>query len=75
MNYMDYIDIDPTVRSGKPHLKGTRMTVSDILEYMASGMTSEQICSDFPELTPAMLNACLSFAADRERHLHSAHPA
>ena len=72
MNYIDFIVIDPAIRSGKPTLKGTRITVSDALEYLASGMTEAEICKDFPELTPDMLHACLNFAADRERHLH--HP-
>ncbi len=75
MNYQNFIVIDPTVRSGKPTLKGTRITVSDALEYMASGMTPAKICEDFPELTLDMLNACLNFAADRERHLHYPHSA
>lgn len=75
MNYAKFITIDPLVRSGKPTLKGTRITVSDVLEYMASGMTEAQICEDFPELSPEMLRACLNFAANRERHLHYPHSA
>lgn len=59
MNYSDYITINPMVRSGKPCIKHTRMSVGDVLDYMASGMTISQILYDFPELTPDMLRACL----------------
>lgn len=70
MNYSAIIAIDPAIRSGKPHLAGTRLTVSDVLEYLASGMSPSQLCEDFPELTPTMIQASLSFAAERERQLH-----
>ena len=51
MNYKDIITIEPGKRSGKPCIRGMRITVSDVLEYLASGMTEEEIISDFPELT------------------------
>lgn len=69
MNYSRRIAIDPAVRSGKPCIRGTRMTVTDILEYLASGMTETAIIEDFPELSRADIHACLAFAADRERRL------
>jgi len=69
VNYRDHIVIDPAVRSGKPCVKGTRITVYDVLSYLASGMTPEQIVSDFPTLKPQDIRACLAFAADRERRL------
>ena len=56
---------------GKPCIRGLRITVSDVLDYMASGMTHEEILSDFPDLTEEDLRACLAFAADRERKLVS----
>lgn len=69
MNYKDLITIEPGKRSGKPCIRGLRITVSDVLEYLASGMSQEQILSEFPDLTPEDIFACLSFAADRERRL------
>lgn len=69
MDYRDIITIDPTVRSGKPSIRGMRITVQDILEYLAGGMTAEEILSDFPELNPNDIRACLTFAANRERQL------
>ncbi|MGQ0651432.1 MAG: DUF433 domain-containing protein [Betaproteobacteria bacterium] len=69
MTYQDRISIDPAVRSGKPCIKGTRITVYDILEYLAGGMTEDQIVRDFPALTPQDIKAALAFAADRERKL------
>ena len=59
------------VRSGKPCFVGTRIAVYDVLDYLASGMTEDQILSDFPELTSEDIRACLAFAADRERRLTS----
>ncbi|MEQ1705659.1 MAG: DUF433 domain-containing protein [Rickettsiales bacterium] len=70
MNFKNIITINPAIRSGKPCLSGTRITVSDVLEYMASGMTTEQICRDFPEIKPEHIQSCLSFAASRERLIH-----
>jgi len=69
MNLEDYIAITPGVRSGKPCLRGTRITVYDVLEYLAGGMTEQQILADFPSLKPEHIRACLAFAAARERRL------
>ena len=69
MNYLDYITIEPGKRSGKPCIRGLRITVYDVLEYLASGMTEAEILSDFPDLTAPDIRACLAFAADRERKL------
>jgi len=66
------ITIEPGKRSGKPCIRGMRITVQDILEYLASGMTEAEILADFPELTRDDIRACLSFAADRERKLFGA---
>lgn len=71
MNFEDRITITPGVRSGKPCIKGTRITVYDVLEYLAGGMTEEQILVDFPDLTREDIRACLAFAAARERRLAS----
>ena len=65
----DLIDLRPGVRGGKPCFVGTRITVYDVLEYLAGGMTVEEIVSDFPELTPPHVRAALAFAALRERRL------
>ena len=67
MNYRNYITIEPNKRSGKPCIRGMRITVYDVLDYLASGMTQEQILKDFPYLTAEDILACLAFAADRER--------
>jgi uncharacterized protein (DUF433 family) len=69
VDYRKHIAVDPTVRSGKPCVKGTRITVYDVLSYLAAGMTPEQIVADFPDLKPDDIRACLAFAADRERRL------
>jgi len=69
MNYQDYITIDPNKRGGKPCVRGLRITVYEVLEYLASDMTEAQILEDFPDLTGADLKACIAFAADRERKL------
>jgi uncharacterized protein (DUF433 family) len=69
MDYRDYITIEPEKRSGKPCIRGLRITVQDVLEYLASGMTEEEILDDFPDLTREDIKACLAFAADRERKL------
>lgn len=72
MDYKDIITIEPGKRGGKPCIRGLRITVYDILEYLAGGMTPEQIVGDFPDLTLEDIKATLSFAADRERKLASA---
>ena len=69
MNWQDRILVDPAIRSGKPCVKGTRITVYDVLEYLAGGMSEDQILADFPDLTREDLRACLAFAAARERRL------
>ena len=69
MDYSKIITIEPGKRSGKPCIRGLRITVSDVLGYLASGMSTEQIMDDFPELTRDDVQACLAFAADRERRL------
>ena len=71
MKFEDRITITPGVRSGKPCIKGTRITVYDVLEYLAGGMTEAQILADFPDLTADDIRACLAFAAARERRLAS----
>jgi uncharacterized protein (DUF433 family) len=69
MDYRKHITIDPAVRGGKPCIRGLRITVYDVLEYLAGGMSDSQIVHDFPDLTVEDIRACLAFAADRERHL------
>jgi uncharacterized protein (DUF433 family) len=71
MSYQDRITIDPAKRGGKPCIRGLRITVYDILEYLASGMSEADILTDFPDLTRDDIRACLEFAADRERKLVS----
>jgi uncharacterized protein (DUF433 family) len=63
------ITVEPGKRSGQPCIRGMRITVQDVLEYLAGGMTAEEVLADFPELTTEDLQACLAFAADRERRL------
>ena len=69
MDYSKIITIEPDKRSGKPCIRGLRMTVTDVLEYLAGGMTPEEIVDEFPDLTLEDIRACLAFAADRERKL------
>ena len=69
MDYTKIITIEPDKRSGKPIIRGMRMTVTDVLEYLAGGMTPEEIVAEFPDLTLEDIRACLAFAADRERRL------
>lgn len=69
MDYQKIITIEPGKRSGKPCIRGLRITVYDVLEYLASGMTVDEILSDFPDLIEEDIRACLAFAADRERRL------
>jgi uncharacterized protein (DUF433 family) len=75
MDWRSRITIEPGKRSGKPCIRGLRITVSDVLEYLASGMTEDQILQDFPDLTRDDIRACLAFAADRERKFVSVPPA
>lgn len=69
MDYSRIITIEPGKRSGKPCIRGMRITVYDIFDYLASGMTENEILSDFPELTKEDLQACYAFGADRERRM------
>jgi uncharacterized protein (DUF433 family) len=70
MDYRQHITIEPGKRGGKPCIRGLRITVSDVLEYLASGMSVDEILADFPDLTADDIRACLAFAADRERRLY-----
>ena len=72
MSYSDRITIEPGKRGGKPCIRGLRITVYDILEYLASGMSEDEILADFPDLERADIRACLTFAADREKKLVTA---
>ncbi len=69
MNYQKYIEITPGKRSGKPCIKQTRITVYDVLGWLANGMSQDDIIEDYPELTQESIKACLSFAAEREHRL------
>jgi uncharacterized protein (DUF433 family) len=69
MHWRDRISVNPAVRGGKPCLQGTRITVYDVLEYLAGGMTEDAILTDFPDLTRDDIRAALAFAAARERRL------
>ncbi len=75
MSFEDHITINPEIRSGKPCIKGTRITVYDILEYLAGGMSEDEILSDFPSLTREDIRAALEFAAARERRLSESRTA
>jgi uncharacterized protein (DUF433 family) len=67
MSPLDRISIDPAVRFGKPCVRGTRITVGDILGYLAGGMSEAELLADFPQLTRDDIRACLTYAAERER--------
>lgn len=69
MDYKHLITIEPDKRSGQPCIRGLRMTVQDVLEYLAAGTTVDELLADFPDLTADDVRACLAFAADRERRL------
>ena len=69
MNYQERIHIDPGVRSGKPCIKGTRIAVADIFDYLAGGMNIPEVLDDFPDLKPEDIQACFAFVADRDRRL------
>lgn len=71
MDYRGIVTIEPGKRGGKPCIRGLRITVYDVLEYLASGMSEAEILADFPDLTSDDIRACLAFAADRERRLLS----
>jgi uncharacterized protein (DUF433 family) len=69
MDYRERITIDPLIRSGKPCVRGTRIAVADVLDYLGGAMTIAEVLDDFPDLTAEDIQACLSFAANRERRL------
>ena len=69
MDYSKIITIEPGKMGGKPCIRGLRITVYDVLDYLASGMTEDEILHDFPDLRGEDIRACLAFAADRERKL------
>ncbi len=72
MDYRDYITVETNKRGGKPCVRGLRITVYEVLEYLASEMSVEEILEDFPDLTREDLKACIAYAADRERRLMTA---
>jgi uncharacterized protein (DUF433 family) len=72
MDYRNYITIEPDKRGGKPCVRGLRITVYEVLEYLASEMTEAEILEDFPDLTREDLKACIGYAADRERQFMTA---
>ena len=72
MDFSHIITIEPGKMGGKPCVRGLRITVYDVLDYLASGMTEEEVLHEFPDLTREDLLACLAFAADRERKLAGA---
>lgn len=68
-SYSEIISINPSVRSGKACVRDLRITVSDVLGYLASGMTIQEIIIDFPQLTKEDIQACLAYAAESEKHV------
>ena len=74
MDYRKLITIESGKRGGKPCIRGLRITVYDVLDYLASGMSEDEILRDFPDLTREDIRACLAFAADRERKFASVPP-
>ena len=72
MNYKNIISINPEIRFGRPCVRNTRISVFDVLSYLASGMTEKEILSDYPELTAEDIKACLAYAADREHKIRVA---
>lgn len=72
MNYQSIITIEPGKRGGRPCVRSMRIAVSDVLGWLAAGMSYEQIIGDYPELTEEDIRACLGYAADRERRVSTA---
>lgn len=70
MDYRERISIDPRIRSGKPCVRGTRIAVADVFDYLGGGMTISEILDDFPDLAADDIRACFAFAADRDRRLN-----
>jgi len=71
MNYLERITIDPGTRSGKPCIRGTRIAVADVFDYLGGGMSIPEVLDDFPDLTAADIRACFAYAADRDRRLNA----
>lgn len=74
MNYRDYITIETGKRGGKPCIRSMRITVYDVLDWLASGMSEAEILEDYPELTQDDIRACLAYAANREHQLSTIAP-
>jgi uncharacterized protein (DUF433 family) len=72
MEYKKYISINPNIRFGKPCITGTRITVADVLGWLANGMTYDEIIDDFPQISKEQILACLAFSADKERAIRIA---
>jgi uncharacterized protein (DUF433 family) len=72
VDYTQYLSIDPNIRFGRPCISGTRISVFDVLSWLANGMSIDQIIEDFPELSTTQIQACLAYAADREHKLKAA---
>ncbi|MQP23637.1 DUF433 domain-containing protein [Flavobacterium sp. LMO8] len=72
MNYQEHIEIKPEVRFGKPIIIGTRISVYDVLNWLANGMTINEIITDFPELTEDKIKSCLAYAAEKEHKIRVA---
>ncbi len=70
MDYRERITIDPGIRNGKPCIRGTRITVADVFDYLGGGMTITEVMDDFPDLSAEDIQACFAFAADRDRRLN-----
>jgi uncharacterized protein (DUF433 family) len=70
MKYLERITIDSRIRSGKPCIRGTRITVADVFDYLGGGMSIPEVLDDFPDLTADDIRACFAFAADRDRRMN-----
>ena len=70
MDYRERISIDPEIRSGKPCITGTRITVADVFDYLGGGMSIAEVLEDFPDLKEEDIRACFAYAADRDRRLN-----
>lgn len=70
MNYRQLIVLNPAIRSGKPCIRGTRITVADVFDYLGGGMSVAEVLEDFPDLTAEDIQACFAYAGDRDRRLH-----
>ena len=69
MGYRERIIIDPAIRSGKPCIRGTRIAVADVFDYLGGGMSIAEVLDDFPDISSTDIQACFAFAADRDRRL------